>query len=127
MKRIFFGACFALLSLTEFTFGQAGPPLAVKKICGKCKQVVPDDSKSGNKCPFCGVKWADDDESSGRQEKGKPNIQSSPYPSHAWDRVAESDSYTYGSFIWRWVVIGVGVVVSTIIVMYTVRFLKNNV
>lgn len=123
MKRLFLATCFALLVLAETGLGQTG----VRKVCGKCKQVVPDDSKVGNTCPFCGVKWADDAEPSGRQETGKPNIRISPNPSHAWDRVAESDSYTYTSFIWRWVVIGVGFVVSAIIVLYTIRFLKDNI
>jgi len=127
MKRLYLAAFFALLVPAEASLGQSGPASAVQKVCGKCKQVVPDDSKVGNRCPFCGVKWADDAEPSGQQEVGKPNIPSSPNQSHAWDRMAESDTYTYGSFIWRWVVIGVGLVVSAIIVLYTVRFLKNNV
>jgi hypothetical protein len=106
---------------------QQGPKFVVQKICGRCKQVVPDNSKTGDKCPFCGAKWTDEDGSSDQQKKGKSNLPAARSQTHAWDRIADTDSDTYGSFIWRWVVIGVGFVVSAIIVLYTVRFLKNNI
>ena len=127
MKRVFLTAFLSLCVMAEISLAQTGSRPAVQKVCGKCKRVVPDDSKIGNRCPICGVKWADDADGGQPQEKAKPNIPSPTYQSHAWDRIAESESYTYTSFIWRWVVIGVGLVVSAIIVLYTVRFLKNNV
>ena len=106
---------------------QPGPKFVVQKVCGRCKQIVPDDSKTGDKCPFCGAKWTDEDGGSDKQKKGKTNAPAPRSQTHAWDRIADTDSDTYGSFIWRWVVIGVGFVVSAIIVLYTVRFLKNNI
>jgi hypothetical protein len=156
MKRLFVAIVFTLLCLTGTSWGQfrqpgnppagpegrapppgfriaqnppiqPGPKFVVQKVCGRCKQVVPDDSKTGDKCPFCGAKWTDEDGGSDQQKKSKTNISAPRSQTHAWDRIADTDSDTYGSFIWRWVVIGVGFVVSAIIVLYTVRFLKNNI
>jgi hypothetical protein len=88
---------------------------------------VPDDSKSGDKCPFCGAIWTDEPGAGQQKKKGNEVVPPPRAQAHSWDKMAESDSYTYSSFIWRWVVIGVGITVSAIIVLYTVRFLKNNV
>jgi hypothetical protein len=73
------------------------------------------------------VKWADDSEDSGKSGKAKETISAPPSRSHSWDRIAESDSYTYGSLLWRWLVIGVGLTVSAIIVLVTMRFLRLHI
>ena len=144
VNRVYLATCCALLGLMGPSWSQfrqpgnppggpqdppiqPGPKFVVQKVCGRCKQVVPDDSKIGDKCPLCGAKWTDEEAGSDQQKKNKANVPAPRSPTHAWDRIADTDSDTYGSFIWRWVVIGVGFVVSAIIVLYTVRFLKNNI
>jgi len=73
------------------------------------------------------VKWADDSEESGKLATKKETISAPRSGSHSWDRIAESDSYTYGSLLWRWLVIGVGLTVSAIIVLVTIRFLRLHI
>ena len=123
MKWVLLSACCALLILANTVFGQTG----VRRVCGKCRQVVPENSKSGDTCPFCGVKWSDDKEDSGKSRTAREPTYVPRSQSHAWDKMAESDSYTYGSFLWRWLVIGVGFTVSTIIIMVTIRFLRRHI
>ena len=123
MKRVYLIACCALLILADASLGQTG----ARRVCGKCRQIVPENSKTGDTCPFCGVKWSDDSEDSGKSGKAKETISAPRSRSHSWDRIVESDSYTYGSLLWRWLVIGVGLTVSAIIVLVTIRFLRLHI
>jgi hypothetical protein len=102
----------------QFPPSLPGPQFVTQKVCTRCKNVVPNNSKIGDTCPFCGAKWIYEAGTPGQSQSG-PGISASKFNDN-------TDHSSYGFTALRWVIVGTGIVVSAIIVLCTVRFLKNN-
>jgi hypothetical protein len=96
-----------------------GPIFVQKKVCSRCNKEVPNSAKVGDKCPHCGALWVFVEGDSGQSQTG-PGILASQLSDG-------NKSSSLGSIALHWVIIGLGFVISGIIVSLTVRFLKNHI